>query len=305
MRWIEPFLEMMVAERGASENTRAAYARDLRDYSQFLDNRNSSADKAVADDIRAYLSDLAARQTKPATAARRLSAIRQFHRFLYDEGLRGDDPSLTVDAPKQGRPLPKVLSVEDVDRLLDAARAVPGPEGVRTLCLLEVLYASGLRVSELVTLPAAEAARDTDFLIVNGKGNKERLVPLSPPAIDALAAYRALRASFAPTPEVAEQSPYLFVSRGKEGHLTRQRFGQILKELALSAGLDPQGVSPHVLRHAFASHLLANGADLRAVQVLLGHADISTTQIYTHILDERLKNLVSEKHPLARRGHSQ
>lgn len=292
----------MVAERGASENTRAAYQRDLKDYASFLTSRKAGLDAvtATADDIRAYLADLSTRNAKPATAARRLSAIRQLHRFLYAEGIRADDPTLTVDAPKQRRPLPKILSEAEVDCLLETAHGLPGIDGVRMVCLLEVLYASGLRVSELVTLPLAAAIRGEDFLLVTGKGGKERLVPLSAPAVEAIAAFREIRPAFAPNPDAANRSPYLFVSRSKEGHLTRQRFGQLLKELALAANLDPAKVSPHVLRHAFASHLLANGADLRSVQMLLGHADISTTQIYTHILDERLKNLVSAHHPLAR-----
>lgn len=297
--WVEPFLEMMVAERGAAENTRQSYERDLRDYAAFLVARRTAPADADATDIRAYLGQMSDAGVAASTAARRLSALRQFHRFLFTEGVRADDPTATIDAPKRRRPLPKVLGEEEVERLMTAAQAQPGVEGLRTRCLIEVLYAGGLRVSELVSLPVAAAARGEDFLMVTGKGGKERLVPLSAPAVEAIAAYRAVRPAFSRNREAAEKSPYLFPSRGKEGHLTRQRFGQILKALALAANLDPAKVSPHVLRHAFASHLLAHGADLRSVQKMLGHADISTTQIYTHILDERLKNLVTEKHPLA------
>jgi integrase/recombinase XerD len=293
----ESFLEMLAAERGAAVNTRAAYKRDLRDYEAFLDARGTDAVGAGDRDVSAYLSHLAAGGAKPSTAARRLSALRQFHHFLHAEGVRADDPTTAIDAPKRGRPLPKILSEEDVDRLLAAAQAQPGDEGVRLACLMELLYATGLRVSELVTLPLAAVRREEPFLMVKGKGGRERLTPLSEPARAALADYREVRAAFLPD---GGESRYLFPSRSKEGHLTRQRFGQLLKGLALEAGLDPKTVSPHVLRHAFASHLLAHGADLRAVQKMLGHADISTTQIYTHVLDERLKRLVAEKHPLAR-----
>jgi len=296
----ESFLEMLAAERGAAANTRAAYDRDLRDYEAFLAERGVDARTARDRDVSAYLSHLAAGGAKPATAARRLSALRQFHHFLHAEGIRADDPTTAIDAPKRGRPLPKILSEAEVDRLLAAAGAPSGPEGVRRACLLELLYATGLRVSELVTLPLAAVRRDEPFLMVKGKGGRERLTPLSEPARAALAAYRDVRAAYLPD---GRESRYLFPSRSKEGHLTRQRFGQMLKELALEVGLDPKKVSPHVLRHAFASHLLAHGADLRAVQKMLGHADISTTQIYTHVLDERLKRLVAEKHPLAGRTH--
>ncbi|MEQ8602712.1 MAG: site-specific tyrosine recombinase XerD [Marivibrio sp.] len=293
----ESFLEMLAAERGAAANTRAAYERDLRDYEAFLAARGADARTAQDRDVSAYLSHLAAGGAKPSTAARRLSALRQFHHFLHAEGVRADDPTGAVDAPKRGRPLPKILSEEDVDRLLAAASAASGAEGARLSCLLELLYATGLRVSELVTLPLAAVRRDEPFLMVKGKGGRERLTPLSEPARAALADYRDARTAFLPN---GRESRYLFPSRSKQGHLTRQRFGQLLKELALQAGLDPKKVSPHVLRHAFASHLLAHGADLRAVQKMLGHADISTTQIYTHVLDERLKRLVAEKHPLAK-----
>jgi integrase/recombinase XerD len=299
MREIDTFLEMIVAERGAAENTRAAYERDLTAYGAFLAARGKGARSAEGRDVSDYLSDLAAQGMKATTAARKLSALRQFHRFLFAEGFATGDPTADIDPPRKGRPLPKLLSEAEVDQLLDAARALEGPEGARATCLLELLYATGLRVSELVTLPVAATRRDEPFLTVRGKGGKERLVPLSDLARDAIRAYRPLRTAFLPGD--GADSPYLFPSRSKEGHLTRQRFGQMLKSLALSAGLDPAKVSPHVLRHAFAGHLVAHGADLRAVQQMLGHADISTTQIYTHVLNERLAGLVAEKHPLAGR----
>jgi integrase/recombinase XerD len=245
-----------------------------------------------------YLSAGATRDLAPRTLARRLSAMRQFYRFLVIDGRRGDDPTSGLDAPRLGRPLPKLLSEADVARLIAAAEAWPDEEGVRLRCLLELLYATGLRVSELVTLPAVAAQRDPRFLLVRGKGGKERVVPLSQPSRQALALYLQCRGSFLPP---GASSRYLFPSRGRDGHLTRQRCGQLLKELALAAGLDPARLSPHVLRHAFASHLLDHGADLRSVQQMLGHADIATTQIYTHVQGDRLRRLVESAHPLARR----
>ena len=288
---------MLVAERGAAENTRAAYARDIEDFIAHVRTRGRTALTATADDLRDYLAQQHRRGMAPTTAARRLSALRQFHKFLYGEGLRTDDPSAMIDAPRRGRPLPKILTEVEVDRLIAAARAQDGPAGLRTLAMLELLYATGMRVSELVGLPLAAVARDRDVVVVRGKGGRERLVPLSDPAREALAAYKAARPIF-----LAEgaASPWLFPSRDGTEHLTRQRFGQMLKDLAVAAGLPRHKVSPHVLRHAFASHLLAHGADLRSVQQMLGHADISTTQIYTHVLDDRLRRLVAERHPLAR-----
>ena len=295
--YIDLFLEMMAAERGAAINTILAYERDLNAYHDYLGRLGADADSASTERIRDYLSQGPNRTASPSTAARRLSSLRQYHRFLVSEGIRPDDPTRVIDSPRQGRPLPKVLSMEDVALLLDKAHGEPGSDGVRLAAMLELLYATGLRVSELVSMPYAACARERDFLIVRGKGDKERLVPLSAPAIEGLAAYKTVRRHFMGE---GDDSPYLFPSRGVEGHLTRQRFGQILKRLAVAAGLDPSKVSPHVLRHAFASHLLANGADLRSVQKLLGHADISTTQIYTHVLDERLKSLVRDAHPLSK-----
>jgi integrase/recombinase XerD len=234
----------------------------------------------------------------PRTVARRLSVMRQFFRFLLAERLRDDDPATTLDSPRLGRPLPKVLSREEVDRLIEVARAKDAVDGGRMATLLEILYAAGLRVSELVSLPLSAVERDPSMLLVRGKGDKERLVPLSDPARTAIVAWLHMRSS-----QLAEgeTSRFLFPSRGRTGHLTRQRFAQLLKEAAMGAGIDPARVSPHVLRHAFASHLLAGGADLRSVQLMLGHADIATTQIYTHVLDEKLRSLVQDHHPLARR----
>lgn len=299
-RWsavTETFLEMMAAERGAARNTLEAYGRDLGDAEAWLASRGRELADAGTADLRAYLAAAEAAGVAPRTAARRLSALRQFFRFLYAEGRRGDDPTATLDAPQRGRPLPKILSESEVDALLDAARDRPGPEGLRLVCLLELLYATGLRVSELVGLPYATVARDPRVLIVRGKGGKERMVPLTAAAMAAIAAYKAVRGVFL---AAGETSPHLFPSRGESGHLTRRRFGQLLDETAIEAGLDPAKVSPHVLRHAFATHLLDHGADLRSVQQMLGHADISTTQIYTHVLAERLRALVEAHHPLAR-----
>lgn len=297
-RDIEAFLEMLSAERGAAANTLAAYRRDLGRFAAFLAERGEALREADAEAIRAYLSSLARQGLGASTSARRLSALRQFYRFLLAEGVRGDDPSAVIDSPRLPRPLPKVLSEAEVEALLAEARRVGGPGGARLVALLEVLYATGLRVSELVGLPLAALAGDQRLIIVRGKGGKERMVPLGEPAVAALETYREARAHFIPE---GASSPWLFPSRGASGHLTRRRLAQLLKELALRAGLDPGNVSPHVLRHAFGTHLLAHGADLRAVQQMLGHADIATTQIYTYVLDERLKALVREHHPLARR----
>jgi integrase/recombinase XerD len=236
---------------------------------------------------------------KPSTQARRLSALRQFHRFLMDEGVRGDDPSHAIEAPKRGRPLPKTIAEGQVKRLIDAVATLEGPEGVRLAFFVELLFASGLRVSELVTRPLAATHGSRRMLLVRGKGGKERLVPLGEPARAALKAYISLRKTFLPLARSEKAERFLFPSVSAEGHLTRRRIGQLLKDLAARAGLDPKKLSPHVMRHAFATHLVAHGADLRSVQQLLGHADISTTQIYTHVQEDRLRKLVAEKHPLA------
>ncbi|MFI4999387.1 MAG: site-specific tyrosine recombinase XerD, partial [Reyranellales bacterium] len=288
-REVEAFLEMLQAERGASRNTLAAYGGDLDHLHAFLARRKRKPATADAEALRAYLKSLDYLGMTPRTVARRLSVIRQFFRFLLAERLREDDPASALDAPKLGRPLPKVLSRVEVDRLIEAAHAKGGEDGGRMETLLEILYGTGLRVSELVTLPLAAVERDPAMLMVRGKGDKDRQVPLSDPARIAIARWLHIRASALAD---GEPSRYLFPSRGRTGHLTRQRFAQLLKEAALAAGIDPVRVSPHVLRHAFASHLLEAGADLRSVQLMLGHADIATTQIYTHIIPEKLRSLV-------------
>jgi len=296
-REAEAFIEMLSAERGASKNTEAAYSADLKNLEAFLARRKQKPVTANADALRAYLKSLDYLGMTPRTVARRLSVIRQFFRFLLAERRRDDDPASTLDSPRLGRSLPKVLSRVEVDRLIEAAQA-KGGDGGRMETLLEILYGTGLRVSELVTLPLTAAERDPTMLVVRGKGDKDRLVPLSDPARAAIAKWLHVRAA---TLGQDEASRYLFPSRGRTGHLTRQRFAQLLKESALAAGIDPPRVSPHVLRHAFASHLLEAGADLRSVQLMLGHADIATTQIYTHVIPEKLRSLVEDKHPLARR----
>ncbi|TPK96596.1 site-specific tyrosine recombinase XerD [Mesorhizobium sp. B2-4-12] len=298
---IEAFLEMMSAERGAAENTLSSYRRDLEDASTEIDGGLAGA---AAADIRAYLDEIAARGFAPTSQARKLSAIRQFFKFLYAEGLRGDDPTGTLDSPKKGRPLPKTMSEAETGRLIDRAALEAGDAALghgdrlaalRLHALVEVLYATGLRVSELVGLPVTVAQRDDRFFIVRGKGDKERMVPLSGKARTAMRAWLAARAG---VPAFVE-SPFLFPAASDSGYLSRQVFARDLKGLAARAGIASAKISPHVLRHAFASHLLQNGADLRAVQQLLGHADISTTQIYTHVLEERLVRLVNDHHPLA------
>ncbi len=293
---VEAFLEMLVAERGAAANTVEAYRGDLAHFAAFLAARGIAADRADAQAVRAYLA-AQAKRLAARSAARRLSALRQFHRFLVAEGARADDPTAALSAPRRGRTLPKILDERDVEALLAVAARRREPEGARLTALLEVLYSTGLRVSELVGLPLSAFGRDPRFLVACGKGGKERLVPLGAKAEEALALYRPLRARFLPK---GRESKWLFPSRGARGHLTRQRFGQMLKALAREAGLDARKLSPHVLRHAFATHLLARGADLRSVQRLLGHADIATTQIYTHVLDDRLAEVVARHHPLAR-----
>jgi len=302
-RLIELFLDMLAAERGAAANTLAAYRRDLSDFAAALAGRGGALTTASSEQVREYLRTLSRRGLGAASVARRLSAIRQMFRFLSAEGIRADNPARAIEAPKRGRPLPKVLSMGDVDRLLAAARAAAEDaqnsdrerlRAHRLLCLIELIYATGLRVSELLSLPRSAAARGVDVLLVRGKGDKERVVPLNEAAKRAMADYLALRQAQGE----GQGSPWLFASFGESGHLTRQHFARELKALAAAAGLRGTPISPHVLRHAFASHLLQNGADLRAVQLLLGHADISTTQIYTHVLDERLKSLVRDLHPL-------
>lgn len=301
---IETFLEMLSAERGAAENTLEAYRRDLEDFAARIDKRSNGLLGVDAEDIRDYLAQLSDLGLAASSAARKLSALRQFYKFLYAEGIRSDNPTTVIDSPRRARPLPKTLSVEDVDILLEQSRllvekaqASKKLKALRLNCLVEVIYATGLRVSELVGLPISAALSDDRFLFVRGKGGRERLVPLSEPAVAAMKVY--LRDMDIQMKGRANDQPWLFPSRGASGHLTRQRFGQELKELGLSVGIEAGRLSPHVMRHAFASHLVAFGADLRSVQQMLGHADISTTQIYTHVLDERLKQLVHDHHPLS------
>jgi integrase/recombinase XerD len=303
------FLDMLAAEQGAGPNTLDAYRRDLTDFSEFLARRGQGFVSAETQGLRDYLADLDARDFKSSSVARRLSAMRHLFRFLMNERIRSDDPAAILSGPKRGRGLPKVLSIGDVDRLLTRAKALTEmPEAsplqrlraMRLYCLLEVLYATGLRVSELVALPLSASRRDAAMIVVRGKGNKERLVPLNQASRQAMADYLAAIEALKPdSKKNTASSKWLFPSFGESGHLTRQHFARDLKELAASAGLAPRLVSPHVLRHAFASHLLHNGADLRIVQTLLGHTDISTTQIYTHVVEERLKSLVRDLHPLA------
>jgi integrase/recombinase XerD len=303
-RLIGRFLEMMSAERGAARNTLDAYRRDLADYASFLENSGIAVKAPGSEHIRSYLAHLEAHGMARTTAARRLSAVRQFHRFLHGEGLSAENPATAIDSPRPGRPLPHVLSTKDVDRLRDTAKSRLGKtkghaafKAWRVYCLIELLYATGLRVSELVGLKIGAVLSDDRFLTVKGKGGRERLVPVSKRARDAVAAYLKVLAEYDKRRET-----WLFPSHGAAGHLTRQHFALELKTLAREAGLDAEAISPHVLRHAFASHLLAAGADLRAVQQMLGHADIATTQIYTHVQTERLKAVVEAHHPLAKPG---
>jgi integrase/recombinase XerD len=293
------FKEMLTAERNAAANTVDAYRRDLMAIEAALAGSCDLAD-ATSEQLRACFAAAARQVLKPATAARRLSALRQFFRFLVAEGRRADDPSAALDAPKRGRPLPKVLSEAEVAAMIDCVARQDKAAALRLHALLELLYATGLRVSELVGLPLAAALRDQPYLVVRGKGAKERLVPLNPAAKAAVAAYLAVRAKF--LPRSLKASPWLFPSSGASGHLTRQRFGQLLKDAAIAAGIAPERVSPHVLRHAFATHLLDHGADLRALQKMLGHADIATTQIYTHVATGRLAELVGRAHPLSQQA---
>ena len=304
MRHLDAFLEMLSAERAAAPNTLDAYRRDLEDFLNMVKARGRDAASAGTDDITSYLQEIAQRGLAASSRARKLSALRQFFRFLYAEGLRGDDPSASIESPKPARPLPKILSVGDVDALLSkaeerasTARGTKRIKALRLHCLMELLYATGLRVSELVSLPGRALSTGGRVMLVRGKGGRERLVPLTEKAVSAYTAYTLAAAGEG---NAGAGSKWLFPSRAKQGHLTRQRFTQELKGLARDAGLDAGNVSPHVLRHAFASHLLERGADLKSVQQLLGHADISTTQIYTHVLEERLRRLVHQHHPLAR-----
>lgn len=293
------FLEMMAAERGAAANTLKNYGRDLERFSAFVRGRGETLETAGADDVAAFLADLEAEGLSAATAALKVSALRQFYQFLYAEGLRGDNPTASIDRPRTKRPLPKTLSVDEAARLLAAASGA-GAKDLRLKAMLETLYAAGLRVSELVSLPLAAFRRGQPYLLVRGKGGKERLAPLGGAAARALEDYLAVRDAFLDGLETRARD-FLFPSRGRAGHITAARFAQLLKDLAVKAGVDPARLSPHVLRHAFATHLLDRGADLRSVQQMLGHADIATTQIYTHVAQDRLRDALFAGHPLAKR----
>jgi integrase/recombinase XerD len=299
---IEAFLDMMSAERGASRNTLEAYRRDLLAFETHLARQGLSGNKATREHVKGYLAHLAAQGSAASSQARRLSTLRQYYAFLYAEGRRTDDPTSAIDSPRRAQPLPKILSSEEVSALIEAARreADESAAGRRLLCMLEILYASGLRVSELVTLPLSAVRSREAFLLVTGKGRKERLVPVNRAAREAIEGYLAVREKFASSGVRGGTQRFLFPSSGGEGHLTRRRCHQLLKDLAVKAGIHPDKLSPHVLRHAFATHLVEGGADLRSVQTLLGHADIATTQIYTHVANARLKATVTGSHPLSR-----
>lgn len=307
---VDAFLDMLIAERGAALNTRHAYERDLADVCAFLKKQSKDINTSATTDLKAYLGELGDREnvkskgggkTAVRTIARRISAMRQFFGFLVSEGKRSDDPTSTIESPKQTRTLPKVLSEDEVSTLITTAQKQGGPESIRLVALLEILYATGLRVSELVGLPLASIGPESRYLTVEGKGGRERMAPLSEPAQKAMKAYMDIRNRFLMADRSETQSKWLFPSRTSEsGHLTRQRFAQLLKELSRNAGLDPERVSPHVLRHAFATHLLKHGADLRSVQKMLGHADIATTQVYTQVVADQKKEALEGNHPLSR-----
>jgi integrase/recombinase XerD len=303
---IDQFLEMMVAERGASANTVAAYRRDLVDFSGFLQYQQSALCTVARPQVERFIATLSQSGMSPQTAARKLSALRQLFQFLYSEKLREDNPTATLETPKRAKRLPDTLDITEVGVLLEAARGDDSPKGLRLLSMMELIYGAGLRVSELVSLKLSALQMregavqvEADFLLIRGKGNKERLVPLHGKARDALTRYLAMRHVF--VSDEKDEGGWLFPYHRAEGYVTRQQFGVMLKALALKAGLDPQKISPHTLRHSFASHLLEGGADLRVIQELLGHADISTTQIYTHVAGERLKKLMQQSHPLAKK----
>lgn len=305
-RWIATFLEAQAAEAGAAKNTILGYGRDLNDFLVFVEAKSLSFARLAQADIETYLIRCEAEGLAKSTRARRLSAIKQLYRFAYEEGWREDNPAVRISGPGKSKSLPKTLTIEEVGRLLEAAcdQGQSVGEQVRNRCLIELLYATGMRVSELVSLPVASARGNPAMLLIRGKGGKERMVPLSPPAREALAAWLLLRDTTEEDARLKRKAPpsrFLFPSSAKEGHFTRQAFHRLLKDIAVQAGVSPARVTPHVLRHAFATHLLQGGADLRAIQTLLGHADLSTTEIYTHVLDERLKSLVLEHHPLAKR----
>lgn len=302
--WISAFLDANAAELGASANTQEAYGRDLKDFAEWCSGKNKTFEEVSRDDIEAYLIQCEAQGLAQSTRARRLSSIKQLYRFAFEEGWRDNNPAIQIRGPGKSKRLPKTLEVVEVDRLLDAARQSGrnNHDRQRNTCLMELLYATGMRVTELVSLPASSARGDPRMLLIRGKGDKERMVPLSPPARIALAEWLKTRDATDEDSVAKGHKPstYLFPSRGKAGHLTRHRFYLLIKEFAVFSGVPPEKVTPHTLRHAFATHLLNNGADLRSIQTLLGHADIATTEIYTHVLDERLRELVHEHHPLSK-----
>ena len=295
---VEQFLEMLIAERGASSNTCTSYLNDITNFDKFLNGAETTLEDATTDDIRRYLRHRSEVGANNPTISRNLSVLRQFFKFLQSENVRLDNPALNVDGPKVSRTLPKVISEDDVEALLKAAHKLQTAEGIRLTCLLEIAYASGLRVTELVSLPTDALNLTSETLLISGKGGKERLVPLTFSAMNAIVAYERVRIDFL---KGNSTSKFLFPSRSKQGYLTRRRLGQLLKELAIQAGLDPTIISPHILRHAFASHLLNRGADLRSLQKMLGHSDISTTQIYTHVQKEKLRAVISSYHPMAKK----
>lgn len=306
-RAIQQFMEMMAAERGASSNTLAAYDRDLRDATAYFAQHKKSLTRIHRHDIEAYIASLSTSGLSPQTQARKLSALRQFFAFIYEEKIRTDNPAKTIETPKLSRPLPKALTPQDIQQLIAQARLDETPKGMRMQAMLELIYGAGLRVTELVSLPlsalqlAAGSQHVTaEAMIIRGKGNKERLVPLNHHTRASLSQFLAIRHVFLPATKHSAPNPYLFPYHRAKGYITRQQFGVLLKELAQAAGIDTNKISPHTLRHSFASHLLEGGADLRVIQELLGHADIATTQIYTHIASRRLKKLVEEKHPLSK-----
>ena len=303
LRRIDAFLEAKSAETGASQNTLSAYARDLSDFHEFLINRNQDLIRITMAGIESYLVDLVNRDLSRATRARRLSAIKQFFHFCLEENWRTDHPALQITGPGREKSLPKTITVIDVDRLMESAitLAKGQVERARNACLMQVLYSTGMRVSELMSLPVGACRGEPEYLLIKGKGDKERIVPLSPPASAALILwlYHRDREDERKVSEGHDASPFLFPSRGKLGHLTRHWFYQNIKNWAVNAGIDAGTVTPHTIRHAFATHLLANGADLLVIQTLLGHADLSTTEIYTHVLDGHLRDLVMDHHPLS------
>ena len=310
-KWINSYLEMLASEKGAAQNTISAYDRDLIDIDLFMQSRNTSVEAAKTADIKAYVDELTNKtqikgdrknKTTARTVARRISALRQFYKFIISEGVREDEPTSTIEAPKQKRTLPKILTEEEMNHVIKVAGQKGNASSKRLVCLLEMIYSTGLRVSELVSLPLTAYQEDSQFMIVDGKGGRERMVPLTSAAQKALAEYVANRKGFIGEGDDGTQAQWLFPSKTSlKGHLTRQRFAQMLKDLSKAAGMPMGKVSPHIIRHAFATHLLKNGADLRAVQKMLGHADIATTQIYTHMLDEEVNEKVQAKHPMGQK----